>query len=103
MKVKKSGSYEEVLHIFMKPIGTIAQPILKLMKIFSTKRNIPFSTSQPFETEIGLKAGSSKQLMFKSKLQTESELVEKLWTGSAKTFCRSAKIDFIYNSLLHMI
>ena len=26
------------------------------MKIFSTKRNIPFSTSQPFETEIGLKA-----------------------------------------------
>ena len=56
MKVKKSGSYEEVLHIFMKPIGTIAQPILKLMKIFSTKRNIPFSTSQPFETEIGLKA-----------------------------------------------
>ena len=29
-----------------------------------------------------------------SKLQTESELVEKLWIGSAKTFGRSAKIDF---------
>ena len=73
MKVKKSGSYEEVLHIFMKPIGTIAQPILKLMKIFSTKRNIPFSTSQPFKTEIGLKAagdgarGEYKGLNFERK------------------------------------
>ena len=41
--------------------------------------------------------------MYISKLQTESDLLEKLWTGSANTFGRSAKIDFIYNSLLHMI
>ena len=41
--------------------------------------------------------------MYTSKLQTESELLEKLWTGLANTFGRSAKIDFIYNSLLHMI
>ena len=57
MKVKKSGSYEEVLYIFMNLIGTNALPPLKIMKIFSTKRNIPFSTAKPFETEIGLKAG----------------------------------------------
>ena len=69
MKVKESGSYEEVLHIFMKPIGTIAQPILKLMKIFSTKRNIPFSTSQPFKTEIGLKAGSNVTTNFLKNFQ----------------------------------
>ena len=43
------------------------------------------------------------QVMYISKLQTESDLLEKLWTGLAKTFGRSAKIDFIYNSLLHMI
>ena len=36
--------------------GTNASQFLKLMKIFSTKRNIPFSTAKPFETEIGLKA-----------------------------------------------
>ena len=36
----------------MNLIGTNALPPLKFMKIISTKRNIPFSAAQPFETLI---------------------------------------------------
>ena len=65
----------------MKPIGTIAQPILKLMKIFSTKRNIPFSTSQPFKTEIGLKAGQRNSLGGKTKKKNSAGFrIPKVWS-----------------------
>ena len=57
-KVKIKRLFRRSFEYFYEPHRNQRISPSEIMKIFSTKRNIPLSTTKPFETEIGLKAVS---------------------------------------------